>query len=288
MTAALSPTFTRRRRPAIVVRSRRAVVVTWAFVRMGARATFSYPLSFILMQASVVLSVIAYVFLGRLIHSSAAVGPDYLSFAAIGLAAAQLCAAGVLGLGQELDWAIEQGRLEMLLIEPVSWRLIPLALGTWPCIYRAFMAGVILLASLGLGAQFVPGQIPAVLALSVLAVLTGLAIGVTAGAIRVLAKRGDPIASIYMMLAMVFTGQFVPLNVFPLPLRVLAWFFPNTYVIAGMRKALMPHASGIYGPDTGQAILLLLAFCAVLLPLGLWIFGRSLELGRRYGMLAGY
>jgi ABC-2 type transport system permease protein len=106
--------------------------------------------------------------------------------------------------------------------------------------------------------------------------------------LRVLAKRGDPIAVIYTMATYVLSGQFVPINLFPLPLRVAAWVFPNTYLNAGLRKALEPNAGHVYGPDPAQALLLLLVFSAVLLPLALWVFGRSLEAGRRYGVLAGY
>jgi hypothetical protein len=64
--------------------------------------------------------------------------------------------------------------------------------------------------------------------------------------------------------------------------------FPATYAIAGLRKTLMPDASGVWGPDPAQAILILGVFCLIFLPLALWVFGRTLEFGRRYGVLAGY
>jgi len=86
----------------------------------------------------------------------------------------------------------------------------------------------------------------------------------------------------------IFSGVFVPINVFPLPLRVIAWFIPNTYLNTGMRKVLTDHSSQVYGPSAGAAMLILLAMCAVGLPVSMWIFGRSLETGRKYGVLAGY
>lgn len=274
--------------PSVAPKSRRVVAVTWAFLRMGARATFSYPLSIVLLQLGSVLQLVGFFFLGHLTRSSATVGSSYLGFTAIGLAAAQATSGGILGLGQELDWAIQQGRLEMLLIEPISWRLIPLALAAWPTVYRVVNGFVILVVAWGLGATFVYHDLPAVVALVVLGIGISLAIGAAAGALKVLVKRGDPLTTLYAMGASIFSGVFVPINLFPLPLRVLAWLFPNTYINAGLRKALMAHSSHIYGPTPGQAELLLLLACAVLLPLGLWVFGRSLETGRRYGVLAGY
>jgi ABC-2 type transport system permease protein len=269
-------------------RSRRMAIVTWAFIRMGAIATLSYPLAFVLLQVSSVLQVVAFVFLAHLTVHSADLGSGYLAFAAIGLAAGQTMSGGILGLGQELDWAIQQGRLEMILIEPVSWRLIPVALAAWPTLYRVATGVVIFLGAWAFGAIFTFHDMATVVGLVVLGVAGGLVIGLFAAGLRVLAKRGDPIAAIYAMATYVVSGQFVPINVYPLPLRVAAWFFPNTYVYAGLRKALEPNASHVYGPDPAQAMLLLLAFSAVLLPLALWLFGRTLQVGRRYGVLAGY
>lgn len=267
---------------------RRAATVTWAFMRMAARATLSYPLAFLLLQVGVFFQLLGFLFLGHLTRDSATLGSGYLAFSAIGLAASQITSGGILGLGQELEWAIEQGRLEMLLIEPISWRLIPLGLAAWPTLYRMVNGLLVLLAAWGLGANLTLTDPLAAGGLVVLGMASGLVIGVTAGALRVLAKRGDPIATLYTMASVTLSGVFVPINVFPLPLRVVAWFFPNTYLNAGLRKALMASSSHIYGPTPGQAMLILLGICAVLLPVSLWLFGRSLEVGRRYGVLAGY
>lgn len=281
MTATLTSAF-------VPSRVQRAGTVTWAFLRMGARATFSYPLSFVLLQLGALFQLVGFLFLSHFTLSSASLGSGYLAFSAIGLAASQITSGGILGLGQELEWAIEQGRLEMLLIEPISWRLIPVALAAWPMLYRLANGLVILLAAWGFGAAIGIHDLAALTGLLVLAMGSSLVIGVAAGALRVLAKRGDPIATVYGMSAQVLSGVFVPINVFPLPLRVIAWFFPNTYLNAGMRKVLMAHSSHVYGPTSGEAILLLFGFCVVLLPLSMWIFGRSLETGRKYGVLAGY
>jgi ABC-2 type transport system permease protein len=275
-------------RSSVLEHARAASVVTWAFVRMGARSTFSYPLAFVLMQFGQLIQVVAYYFLEHVVKNGGSVGGDYLAFAAIGLSASQLTSGGILGLGQELDMAIQQGRLEMLLIEPVRWRLIPLALATWPTLYRAVDAVLVLVIAWGLGAVFVFHNPVESIVLLLLAIASGLVIGVVAASVRVIAKRGDPIATLYTLAAMILSGQFIPINTFPKPLQALSLTFPATYVIAGLRKTLMPDASGIWGPDPIQAIVILGAFCLIFLPFSLWVFGRSLEFGRRYGVLAGY
>jgi ABC-2 type transport system permease protein len=262
--------------------------VIHAFVRIGVRTTMSYPLGFALVQLSSIVQVFGFVFLQKIIGHSAALGSNYLTFGSIGLAASQLSLAGIVSLGQELDWTIQQGRLEMLLVQPIPWRLIPVALAAWPTLYRTAMAIAILFTGWGLGAVYSPSQLPEVAILLLLGVASGLAIGIAAGSLRVLAKRGDPIASVYTLTAYLLTGQFIPLNLLPLPLRVFGWLYPQMYLTSGLRKSLEYHSGHIYGPSGAQAILALLAMTAIFLPLALWLFGRSLETGRRYGVLAGY
>jgi len=269
-------------------RSRRLLQVTGAFVRMSARATFSYPLGFALFLLAQVTSILTFYFLAHFVAHSGAIGPSYLAFATVGLGAGQLTAAGIIGLSSELDAAIQQGRMEMLLIEPVSWRLLPLALVIWQAAYRGLTAALLVVIAAGLGARFVIPDPSIVVLLSVLGVVSGVAIGVLAASLRILAKRSDPIATLFTLAGTLLSGGLVPLNVFPVGLRVVAWFLPSTYLIAGLRKAMLPGAGGIYGPGPLGATLLLVAFVVVLLPLAVWLFGRALDVGRRYGVLAGY
>lgn len=269
-------------------RARRGAGVAGAFVRMGVRATFSYPLGFALFVFGELLSVVSFLFLGHYLRASPAIGPSYLSFASIGLVSSQVVLAGILGLGVELDAAVQQGRMEMLLIEPVSWRVLPAGLAVWPVVYRVSAALLVFLSAWALGARFRLSGFPISIVLVLLAAAAGVAVGILAGSVRILSKRADPVAILYALAASLLAGSFVPLNDFPAPLRVLAWVLPTTYLNAGLRKALLAHSAGIYGPSPAAAVVLLGSFVAVVLPFSLWLFGRSVEAGRRLGVLAGY
>lgn len=261
----------------------------WAFIRLSALATFSYPTAFILSQLSMVMQLVAFAFLSRLVHGSSSLGGGYLTFTAIGLASGQISGAGIGGLRSELDFAMQQGRFEMLLIEPLPWTILPIFLAAWPIISTLITAAVILfVAWAGFGASLSLFDAPALAAVVILGVATGLAVGSAAGAIRVIAKRADPIAALYGMASYVLSGVVFPINVLPFPLRVMAWVLPTTYTTSGMRKALMRHAGQVYGPSLAQGLLILAGMAIVFLPLSLLLFRRSLDTGRRYGLLAGY
>jgi hypothetical protein len=50
----------------------------------------------------------------------------------------------------------------------------------------------------------------------------------------------------------------------------------------------MPDGQVLPGPTAGQAILALTIFSVVMYPIALWLFGRTLEYGRKIGALSGY
>ncbi|SRR5579875_144807 len=270
-------------------RVRRAVGTISAFLRLGYQGTISYPLTFVVTEIGLVAQVFIYFFLSRIVHSHAPdVGGNYLGFVAAGLLGMFVFTGGILGLGSQLDMAIQQGRLEMLLIEPVGWAVLPAAIAAWPICLNLVVGSIVMLVAVALGAPFqISGLLPA-LGVVFLGSLAGLALGTGTASLRVLSKRSDPVWMLYSTIVGIVAGQVVPINVLPRFLRVIAWLIPSTYVNSGLRKALMPHAGGIFGPSVGQALLLLLAFNVVVFPVSAWLFTRALNTGRRYGILAGY
>ena len=269
-------------------RFKRIALVTWGFFRMGMRATISYPMGVVLFQASILVTVVTIAFLSKLIQPSASIGPSYLGFAATGFAGSQVVLGPLLGLGQELDATIQQGRMEMLLIEPISWKLIPIALGAWPAIYRlSNVISIFLLVTL-LGVSFQGSHLPLVILLVILGSIAGIGLGSCAGSLRVLSKKSDPISTVYVIVSGLISGQTFPITLLPTPLRDLAWLFPSTYVISGLRSGLIPQSTSVYGPDLNESTFALSVICVLLVPTGMILFRRSLEVGRSYGLLAGY
>ena len=133
-----------------------------------------------------------------------------------------------------------------------------------------------------------PTGVPVALAVGALGVLVGLAIGALAASVKVLAKRGDPILTFYSLTAMVLAGVYFPIDHLPAALRPFSYLFVHTYVISGLRHALLPLKGGLAGPSAGESALALALMSLVLIPAALWAFGRAMEYGRRMGLLAGY
>lgn len=278
----------RRRGPGIVPRARRAWQVTTAFTWLGCTEELAYPLNFALKQAEPIFTVIVYHFLSLLVDPGPDVAGDYYSFIVVGAVVLRLLDSVLGSFTLTLEATVDQGRLESLLIEPIRWKLIPFGLASWSVLTSAITATVMVVLALALGLDVDPGGVlPGVLIL-VLGIGASHALGIVAAAVKLLSKRGNPFVTIYGMAVVLLCGLMFPVSSLPGPLRAASYLLPPTYAIQGVRRTVLPGGDQLAGPATSTSLLALGAFCVVVYPLSLWLYGRAVDVGRRYGTLAGY
>ncbi len=263
--------------------------VTGAFVSLGVAETFAYPMSLLLSNifGPSVMPVI-YRFVSRLVDSGPEVGNDYFTFVLIGFAINAALTGALSSFSGALNQAIQQGQFETYLVQPISWYSLPFALAVWPIVLGLTNATVTLGVGVLLGANIEFSQLPLALLVLVLGVAAAHAIGTLAAAVRVLSKKADPVVTIYGMAALIFSGALFPTSMLPALIRPLAYTLPHTYVISAIRRILMPDGAVVDGPSLGVSLTALVLSTCALYALSLLAFGRSLEFGRRYGVLSGY
>ena len=268
---------------------RRALWAATAFFRMGWLTAAAYPMSFAISQATTIVPLVVYYFISRIVGTGhGQVGGDYFTFIVIGVASQRLLTGGMAGLGEEIESSIREGRLETLLVQPVDWRVLPLGLAEWPIAWGLINAVALFAISVGLGAHYRAAGFAGLVALVVLGVTATLAVGIVAGALKVLAKRTDPLLTVYGLAAAILSGAFYPLTLLPSGLRALSWAVPDTYLISGARHLLMARGTQVAGPGPWTAVVALAVFDVAAVPFALWLFRRALEYGRAAGVLAGY
>jgi ABC-2 type transport system permease protein len=255
---------------------------------MGFVTSMNSPLGFAFGQVTNLVQVAIFYFVAKLIVSGPDVGGDYFAFVALGEVGLIVMSAGLAGFSVELDRALSQGHFEMLLAEPVPWKWLPFGMMQWPASLRMINLVMVLALAGLLGANYAFSAWPVALLFVALGVTGGLAISLLAASVKVLAKKGDPVLIIYQLAAQVLAGQYFNIELLPAPLRFLSYTIPATYVNIGLRRSLMPGGEGIPGPSTSEAIIALAAFNLIMYPLALWLFGRSMEYGRKMGLLGGY
>ena len=268
---------------------RRAAQVTGAFWRIDFIKATNYPLALVMKGLSAFIPVFTFVFVADLVSEN---GPDvafdYYTFVVIGVVTMSILAATLNSFGNDMLELVTQGQLEMFLVEPVRWNLLPFAMTPWAA-FQAFVTSAVMVAlSIPLGADYRLEAVPIAILIILLGLAATLAIGILGASIKILSKRADPVLSLYTLAASVLSGVFFPVELLPSWLRALAWAIPHTYVIQALRKVLMPQGEVLPGPTAWQAIAALSVFSLVLYPIALWSFGRILEYGRKVGALSGY
>ena len=261
--------------------------VAAAFLRMDIIEDLSYPMSMIMSEVGTIMPVLLSFFIGELMGPRADVGGDYFTFAVIGLAITAILQGALGGFGGSLQRALNRGTLETLLVEPVPWMTLPFAMNLWRIVMGTVEGAIIIGLGVLLGASFIVGGIGQFVILIVLGILACTAIGILSASVLVLAKKSKPILTLYGMAASLLAGSLFPISYLPEWLQVFSWAIPHTYVINAARSVLMDDP-GSFAISFDAAVIALLIFNVVVMTLGLWLFSRSLEYGRKMGMLSGY
>lgn len=258
------------------------------FLRLDFIQAISYPLSFAMSQVAVLVPVIIYFFVAQLlVRPPSSVGGDYFTYVVIGLAGFGILGGGLRGFGSRLELALQQGQFEAMLIEPIKWRLLPFAMTQWSLILGTIL-GLIVLAFGGLlGAEYALAGIPSAMAIVALAMVASVAIGALSASLLLLAKRSRNVLALYTLAASILSGVFFPVEMLPEAVQKLSWVIPHTYAINALRGVLMAEPPQDAMSLTASLIALLI-FNVIVFPLAIWLFGRSLEEGRKYGMLGSY
>lgn len=258
-----------------------------AFAALGFQDAASYPLNLVLAQTAGMASVFAFFFIGKLTGEIQG-GVDYLAFVLIGLAVYRFLGAGLDEFGDVAQRSIEQGQMEMYLVEPMNWRVLPYALSAFPLLVRGASTGVLLLAGFALGARFDVTDPLLVLVVVILGVVAVHAIGIVAFSVRILTKKLDPLTLVVSLTIGVFAGISFPVDLLPGVLRPFAYLFPHSYVADSLRLVTLPGSEPTLGLTAWQSAGALALYATGASVLGHVMLGVAIRHGRATGTLGTY
>ena len=250
----------------------------------------SYPASFLMGELATFVPVVTSYFIGELTEGSATsefFGSDYFTFAVLGLAIAGTMQSALFGFGYALQRAQERGTLETLLVEPVPWTSLPMAMNLWRVALGVVNGALVMIMGWILGARYDLSGFPAFLLVIVVGILASQAIGILSASYLVLAKKSQPVIRLYTLAATILAGSVFSVDQLPPWLRLFSWFIPQTYAVTAARAQLMSDA-GTFTIPLDVALWALTGFVVVVGGGGLLLFKRTLEYARKMGMLSGY
>lgn len=268
----------------------RALRVVGAFVRRDWIVARSYRFSFALEAFGQLFYLMLFFYLGRLIDRSGASTADelaqgYFPFAIIGWVVLTLASSGVTYPMLKLRTEQTGGSLEVLLATPPPPALLILAGAAYDLLQATVRAvGFVLVAILLFGLRLEVtwrSSLAAGVAL-VGSVALFVALGVVVASFTLVFKRSGSLVGMLEAGLGLLSGVYFPIDVLPVPLRVIARALPTTWAIDVPRSALLNGDIMV-----GHLILLLVAAAAAV-PAALWVFKVALDRARRDGSLAQY
>ena len=175
----------------------RALAVPRAFVVRDRRIETSYRAGLVLRLASAVVTVGVFFFLSRTFTGAApgltAVGSSYFAFVLVGIMAQEFLSQSVGAFGGALRESQTTGTLELMLLGPSRLSTLLVSSTLWLQASAALGAGTYLLLGVGLGVDISRINVPAALLGLLLMTVGFIGMGLLAGSLVLVIKRGNPL-----------------------------------------------------------------------------------------------
>ncbi len=187
-------------------------------------------------------------------------------------------------IGEQISWERWEGTLEYTMMAPVR-RVSQLFGATifailWGLIHTTVVL-IVLVLFFGIdlsNANFLTAGV-----LMLVGSLSIIGIGMMAAALPLLwVERGDQMVFVINSLLLLVSGVYYSVTILPQWMQTIAAFSPATYILDGVRKALIEGA-----PITSLLghVAILAVMAAVFIPLGIWVFGWAERYAKRTGKL---
>lgn len=261
------------------------------FLKRDLQMQLSYRLSFVLQFLGILFSIASFYFVGEVFGMQASpyldsYGGDYFSFVLIGIALSGYQSVALYAFSGVIQSAQSTGTLEAMLTTPTRLSTILVGSSMWNFVFTSFRVLLYLIAGvLFFGARFGEANLLAALVILALTITSLGGIGILSASFIMVFKRGNPINFLLGSFSTLLGGVYYPVEVLPRWLQILARFYPLTYSLQAMRRALLTGASF---RALAHELGVLFAFSIVLLPLGLVAFRYAVQQAKRDGSLTQF
>jgi ABC-2 type transport system permease protein len=266
------------------------VRVPVAFFKRDRTIETSYRAGYILRLGSAVVTVAVFFFISHSfglanVADIQTSGADYFAFVLVGVALSQFLSQTVGGLGGSLRESQTTGTLELMVLSPARLSTVLMSSSLWLQASAAIGAVTYLVAGALLGADFSRTDIPAT-ALALLVSMIGFTgMGLLAGGVVIVIKRGNPVGWLIQGASVVLSGVFYPTSVLPAGLQALGELLPMTHALVILRGSIL-LGTGITAAIPEFIALVVLS--GLYLAAGLFACSLAIRYGRTDGSLAQY
>ncbi len=263
--------------------------LAWAFVARSALTYASYRSKLLLGFASLILSAITFLFVGRVVELAGSgfedeVGMTYTAFALIGVTVHGVAASGLHAFRKAVRREQLQGTFEQLVSSGRSIRLLVFLAGLSETIIGQGVVLGLAVLILSLFNVTIPITLTALAAVALYS-LTVSGIGLASAGLIMIFKEGEPVSWAFGALSGLLGGVYFPVSILPVWLQRAAWVFPTSHALPVVRAGFRGSAQDA---ATATHLAFLLASAAISVAVGFLVLGRACEHVRVTGTLREY
>ncbi len=263
----------------------------WLFLRRDLKLQLSYRLSFFLQFFGIFFSIASFYFVAQVFGLSASpylqnYGGSYFPFVLIGIAFSGYQSVALYSFVNVIETAQTMGTLEAMLVTPTRLPTILFASSLWNFVFTSFRVFLYLLVGMLLfGVSLAGANVGAGVLVLLLTIVSLSAVGIFSASFTIAVKQGNPINFFIASVSTLLGGVYYPVEVLPDWMQTLAKFYPLTYSLQAMRRALlMGEPLRALLPELAA----LVGFSVLLLPLSLVAFRYAVRYARREGSLTQF
>ncbi|MCA9879773.1 MAG: ABC transporter permease [Thermomicrobiales bacterium] len=187
-------------------------------------------------------------------------------------------------VGEMVAWERWEGTIEYTMMAPISRLAHMLGVSLFSIIYGLIRSALLLgVLSLFFSVDLSQANIPGATVILLAGCISFLGFGIMAAVLPLLfPERGEELTFVISSILLLVSGVYYPISVLPNWMQPLATISPATYVLEGMRAALLEGKST---EQLGPFLLPILLLGALAVPLGVAIFNWGERYAKRTGRL---
>ncbi len=258
----------------------------WEVIRRDLHVYISYRTRLVSQALTVVFSLTLFYYISRLVHvSSFKSHQEYFSYVVVGIALVSVMYS-CFSIPEVVRQELIAGTFDRLLLSPFGAVRSVVAMTLFPMAYSFVIAAITLCIGAGLyGMQVDWSTAPLSIPVMGLALLAFLPFGLMFASLTILVKQGNVGTSWVIALLSIVGGLYFPVTLLPDWAQTVAKLEPFTPATDVLRNLLVGNS---VGGAPGTALLKLLGFAAVLLPLSLVGLATAIRTGQRRGTIIEY
>jgi ABC-2 type transport system permease protein len=262
-----------------------------AFLKRDFLINSSYKASFLFQFGTIIFSVLTFFFISKLFGEKASkylinYGGEYFPFVLIGIAFHGYLSTAMTSFTNAIQQEQQLGTLEAIILSPTKISTVLISGSLWNFLFTSFNILVyLLLGILFFNFPIDKINIPAVIIILILTIISFSSFGIISASFILVLKRGDPVNWLFSGISRFLGGVYFPIAILPLWAQKISYLLPITYSLHGTRMAmLMGHSI----KDIGRDIFALILFSIIFLPFSIFCFKFALKKAKKDGSLIYY